>query len=503
MRNVSILGAVLAASMLTQAASLGATVTRPTLTITYPTANLSVTNADIRVSGKTKDTAGVTNVVYQLNGAGWTNAFPTNGWATWTANVTLMPGTNILQAYAVDSAGTTSLTSTVKFSYVVMAPLVVHVNGVGTVTPNDNGKWLKIGTQYSMTAKAGLGFGFVNWTGTVSSSKSTLSFVMASNLTFTANFKDVTPPVLVIRSPTVHQSVSAAALTVTGKASDNVGVTQVFYQLNGTGWNLATPNPGWSNWTAEVTLSQGPNVVQAYALDAAGNPSKTNSVSFTYGASASGDLAPSSLSGLLAAVDGATGFTLGFGASTFSQSMLPGADESKSGVGTYTYTKLSATTALLTVNTISPPAAASTSVVHLTFTNPNEADYSTTHHNGTPQTGTVLFSQAPDLAPTTLAGDTVDLVDSTSGDRDTTVFASSSLTNTNQTTGEVSTGPYTFKQYSPVGGLITVHFASISGYKDVVAYYITTFSASGAGTWIADFVAPQGDQIHVGTFTLR
>ena len=219
---------------------------------------------------------------------------------------------------------------------------------------------------------------------------------------------------------------SDAALTVTGKASDNVGVTQVFYQLNGTGWNPAATTNGWTNWTAQVTLSPGANLVQAFAEDAAGNRSKTNSVSFVYEASAPADLAPASLSGLSAEVtsaDKATRFTISFGASTFSQTMLPGANEDDNAVGNYTYKKQSANTALLTVTSTAPPDDTGTTVVGLTFTNSNEAVYSTTNHGGTVKPAPSSFSQAPNLAPTSLAGDTVHLVDS-SGEHSTTVFAS-------------------------------------------------------------------------------
>jgi hypothetical protein len=505
-QNPSIFAASLAASLLLQVASAAVAATGPTLAITYPKAKLSVTDAAITVAGTTKDKVEVTNVLYQLNGAAWTPAATTNAWTNWTAAVTLTtPGANTVKAYAVDKSGNTSPTNTVEFTYVVTAPVAVQIAppGYGTVTPDYNGESLDIGAQYSMTAKANKGFGFVNWSGSLSTNKTKLAFTMASGLSFTANFADVTPPVLVILSPKAHAKVTAAALTVTGKASDNVGVTQVYYQLNGTGWSSAATTNVWTNWTAQVTLSPGANTVQAYAEDAAGNLSKTNSVSLVYQSGTSSDLAPASLSGMSAHVtsaDGSETFTITFGASTFSQSMLPGADESNNTVGNYSYKVQSANTAQLTVTSTAPPGNTGSSVVGLTFTSANEAQYTSGH--GTTSTGSVLFSQAQNLAPTSLAGVTVDLVDSTSGENYTTVFASSSLTNTNHTTGEVSVGPYTFKQDSPVGGLLTIHFASLSGFKNVVVYYITTFSAADAGTWAATFVASAGSETHVGTFTV-
>ena len=64
---------------------------------------------------------------------------------------------------------------------------------------------------------------------------------MASNLTLIANFVDVTPPSLAITAPTANQRWSNSTFTVTGTASDNVQVSNVFYQLNGGSWTVATP----------------------------------------------------------------------------------------------------------------------------------------------------------------------------------------------------------------------------------------------------------------------
>ena len=499
--------ALLAASLLAQTSNHAAAATRPTLDITYPKAKHTVTNAAMTVSGKTKDKVAVTNVLYQLNGTGWLSAATTNGWTNWTADVTLAQGADSVEAYAVDQDGNYSHTNLVKFAYVPKAQLAVQVATLGTVTPgvvtpNYNGKWLDIDTNYTMTAKPDKGFAFVNWAWSGgSTNKPTLAFQMTPGLDFTASFQNVTPPVLAIRSPKTHHKFTDAALTVAGKSRDKVGVTNVTYQLNGTGWLPAVTTNVWTNWTAQVTLSAGSNYIQAYAQDTAGLPSKTNAVSVVYTVVAP-ELAPTSLSGMSAVAtssDGTETSTISFGASTFSQQ---GANEDDNTVGNYSYKKQSPDTAQLTVTATAPPEYTSSTVVGLTFTNTNQAVFSYTSKSGTVETGTAVFSQAPDLAPTSLAGLTLDLADTSTGEDSTAVFASSSLTLTNQTTGEVSVGPYTFKQYSPVGGLATIHFASISGHKNVLAYYITTFSASDAGTWLAELVASKGHETHFGTFTV-
>ena len=64
---------------------------------------------------------------------------------------------------------------------------------------------------------------------------------------------------------------------MTGTASDNVGGTGVEVQINGGGW---VPASGTSNWSAVLPMIIGNNTVEAVALDAAGNISKTTLVSF-------------------------------------------------------------------------------------------------------------------------------------------------------------------------------------------------------------------------------
>jgi PKD repeat protein len=90
----------------------------------------------------------------------------------------------------------------------------------------------------------------------------------------------VNPPDISIQ--TTNQTVSNAAFTVTGAASDNAAVASVYVQLNGGAWALAATTNHWSNWTAAVTLSPGTNTIAAYAVDISTNVSVTNTVSVVY-----------------------------------------------------------------------------------------------------------------------------------------------------------------------------------------------------------------------------
>jgi hypothetical protein len=261
---------------------------KPVLVIASPTAGQRWSNAVFSVTGTARDNVQVTSVLYQLNGAAWHPGTTGNSWSNWTAAVNLTPGTNLVRAYAVDAAGNRSPTNSVSFVYVLSDTLRVRATGQGTLTPNYSNAWLEIGKSYAMTATAGRGFGFVNWTaglgGAVVTNKATVRFVMQSNLVLVANFVDVQKPTLMITAPTAGQRVSntVAQVTVKGRASDNVAVSDVLYQLNGAVWAPAGTTSGWTNWTATLVPSAGTNVVKACAVDTSGNRSLTNGVSFFY-----------------------------------------------------------------------------------------------------------------------------------------------------------------------------------------------------------------------------
>ena len=254
----------------------------PILAITAPTAGLLVSNASYTITGTAADTVAVTNVFYTLNSSGWTPATTANNWTTWSAPVNLTLGTNTIAAYAVDTNGNFSLTNQVSLDCVLYTVLTVQTNGHGTVSPNYNGAWLQLGQSYAMTATASAGYGFTGWTGSSTTNGATLLFVMASNLTFTANFIVVTNPTLTITAPVSGQRWSNAVFTVTGTARDNLRVSNVVCQVNGGAWSNAATANVWTNWTAAVNLIPGTNTVTAYAVDTIGLFSKTNSVSFQF-----------------------------------------------------------------------------------------------------------------------------------------------------------------------------------------------------------------------------
>jgi hypothetical protein len=168
--------------------------TPPLVTITSPKPGQSVSNALFLVTGTVKDKVAVDGVYVQLNGGSWTLATSSNAWSNWTASITLTPGPNTIRAYAVDAIGSVSTTNFVAFKFILSAPLVVLINGNGTITPNLNGNLLAISNRYTLSAVPSAGNLFSNWVGgatlpySVLSTGSAYTFNMQSNLVLQANF---------------------------------------------------------------------------------------------------------------------------------------------------------------------------------------------------------------------------------------------------------------------------------------------------------------------------
>jgi hypothetical protein len=88
-----------------------ADVQKPVLKVTSPKTGLKTTNGTITARGTVKDNGTGGTVRWQINNGGWNVA---NGWSSWSNNVPLVTGTNILQIYAQDLAGNRSATNSLK-----------------------------------------------------------------------------------------------------------------------------------------------------------------------------------------------------------------------------------------------------------------------------------------------------------------------------------------------------------------------------------------------------
>ncbi len=253
---------------------------KPTVVIKAPVAK--TTNGLLTVRGTATDNKAVASVWVQVSSNGWTQASGTN---SWTGTVNLAAGLNTIRAYSMDAAGNCSLTSSVTCTYVVIGNLTIQTNGVGTVTRAPTGK-PEIGKLYTLTAAAGTGSVFANWTGDHTSTNRVIKFTMASNMTFTANFTDTAKPTVAIKTPTALQKIFGATgnFTVTGTALDNLALSNVMVSVNSGPFVPASPasTNGLKTWVLPVTLLVSNNTIAAYSEDTTGNRSATITVKCVY-----------------------------------------------------------------------------------------------------------------------------------------------------------------------------------------------------------------------------
>jgi hypothetical protein len=103
--------------------------------------------------------------------------------------------------------------------------------------------------------------------------------ISAANATYffnvTSTVVDAIPPVIVITAPANGATLNASAVTVTGTASDNIGLAKVEVNLNGGAFGTAV---GTTTWTFGLTLNNGTNTIVARATDIAGNTNTTQVV---------------------------------------------------------------------------------------------------------------------------------------------------------------------------------------------------------------------------------
>lgn len=485
--------------------------TPPTLKVISPTSKTSVNSNLFTATGTASDNVGLALVYYQLNSGAWTAASSGNSFANWTAaNLSLIPGVNVIKFYAKDLSGNVSATNTVSFGYNVSVPVGIDFNppGAGTIKGAVNGQLLQIGKPFSLSVKAAKGYSFLNWTGGTNTTSAKITFIMVSNLTFTANFRDTTRPVNVILSPTKGQTVSNAAPIATGRAMDNTGVTAVWCRVNTGAWFQAnlTDGTNWQTASLATQLADGPNTVSAYALDAAGNASLTNTIAFTFMVPPIADWAPDSLNRLLALVSPSINSqeAVGFDQSTFAQtSTSHDGNADDYGGGTYTYLKTDTNLAQLSLAFTAPPGAANNQgPINLVFTN-HYAGYFT---NGGGDSGGINFQSATAFIPATVTGKTLNVVSNHNGKKEKVKWASATAftkTPSNNSSSGTSSGNYTFTRFSPVCGVVALSFTSAAD-AGQTAYLQLTFSSASAGTYFVMIFDGGGTllDIDTGTFTM-
>lgn len=277
----------------------------PSVFIDYPTNGQQVSQSTIQTLITARDDTRVESFRFSVDGipGNWSWA-PGMQWP-WGTSIQLNPGMNTFEVQCGDYWGNMASAS-VTFEYnpgnTESAPvtsesvpgsgltsdnpgsgLKLDIGNGGQVRPNLQGQALQAGQTYSMTAQPAKGFRFGGWSGSMWSHRPKLTFVMQPELSFTARFRDVSRPVNIITFPRTKGTVTNTTVIATGKAADNSVVTNVYYQLNDSGWETALTTNAWRNWeTAALSPLSGRNVLESYAVDGSGLASRTNRVRFHY-----------------------------------------------------------------------------------------------------------------------------------------------------------------------------------------------------------------------------
>jgi Lamin Tail Domain/Fn3 associated/CotH kinase protein/PA14 domain/Divergent InlB B-repeat domain len=164
----------------------------PVIQITEPKPVLKTArNVPITARGKAYSLNGIVAIHYSLNG-GVRHRLPAG--ADWSLALihdmdNLLGGPNTITAQAEDSQGLLSAPVSKPFNRQYRSPLIVTVNGAGSVTKGFLGYTMRTtGKTYTVTATPSKNFNFMNWAGVYSESK-TLRFIMQDSLVLTANFE--------------------------------------------------------------------------------------------------------------------------------------------------------------------------------------------------------------------------------------------------------------------------------------------------------------------------
>lgn len=445
--------------------------TKPILTIVNSLAastSSTVSNQAFALSGTATDNISVTNIFYNLNNVGWLSAWDSYNGSNWMANLLLNSGTNTVASFAIDSSGNCSTTNTAVIFYAPTAVLTVMTNGPGSISPVLNGANVRIGSSLTLTATPTTGCAFNGWTdgnGLLITNKAAFTFVMTTNLVLVANMIDTNKPIVTVTTPSNLLTTTNEFLAATGKASDNITLANVFYQLNGGNWYLANTTNGWTNWSVTLDLASGTNSFSIYAADSTGNFSITNNTKIIY------STAPSSLLKTRAwfAIDGGIGYELAFGTNTFS--LFSTDSNILSSVGTYVFTKLSPNLGNLKLTFTAPPQSTNLAQqnFNLLFDSANAVRFNNLVSG---EAGSALFTSTTNLVPSSLAKLPIFYV-SADGNASSNVFSTTNVISTDLLTrGTTKWTNYTYTYFSPLCALLRERNSNITSY--LVLYFAST-----------------------------
>ena len=273
--------------------------TPPTLAITSPANNSTHPAGNVVISGTATDSSGMRDVRVRVDSGAYQTATLTGSNWTITLNITA-EGPHTITANARDifnnfttraitiNIGTPPPPDTTPPTLAITSPAnnSTHPPGnvviSGTATDNVGGSGMRdVRVRVDSGAYQTATLTGSNWT-------ITLNITAEGPHTITANARDIannfttrgitinigtppppdtTPPTVTITSPAANATVSSP-ITVTGTASDNVGVRDVRVRIDAGAYQTAT---GTNNWSISIASPPGAHRIFVNARDAAGN----------------------------------------------------------------------------------------------------------------------------------------------------------------------------------------------------------------------------------------
>ncbi|MDD5485914.1 MAG: Ig-like domain-containing protein, partial [Methanocellales archaeon] len=273
--------------------------TTPTISITCPASGQVFSTDTITVNGTASDNIALSKVEVKVGSESWQTA---SGTTSWSKQVTLANGSNIIYARATDTSyntGETSITvtynpppDTTTPTISITCPASGQVFSTDTITVNgtasDNIALSKVEVKLN-SGSWQTATGTTSWSTSVTlANGSNIIYARATDTSYntgetsiTVTYNpppDTTTPTISITCPASGQVFSTDTITVNGTASDNIALSKVEVKLNSGSWQTAT---GTTSWSTSVTLANGSNIIYARANDTSDNTNET-SVTVTY-----------------------------------------------------------------------------------------------------------------------------------------------------------------------------------------------------------------------------
>ncbi len=271
----------------------------PVVQILFPSTAPSFTApvSPVVLQGTAVDNVGATAVRWTNGTTGATGTAAGTG--SWTAQIPLAGGANVITVTAEDAAGNTgSITVTVGLippTDVLPPVITIQVPTSASTHPTstsplglrgmalDNIGVAVVTWSNTTLGVSGVASGTTSWSADVPLAAGSNTVIVTAEdssgnfatdsliVTFTPPGGDAIPPIVAIQSPTSAPTLVTGANPVVlgGTAADNVAVTSIVWSNGATGQSGSVT--GLSTWSASVGLVSGANAITVTATDSSGN----------------------------------------------------------------------------------------------------------------------------------------------------------------------------------------------------------------------------------------